>query len=197
MRTAEGVCDHAKMHRWLIVLGAVLVAASAATAGVASALAAARSGDANQLTNLINRADAAQDSDGQFINSCSDAVNRPTPDRVRELVVAWAKLYPQFGTVAALNLVKCVHWPTGSPQPAPKSLKVDVLLAGVQNDPIVGNEGVAATAATIINASAASKRVMWQGIGHGASIYSPCAVPPLIGYLNSGKLPGTDTYCPA
>ena len=58
-------------------------------------------------------------------------------------------------------------------------------------------EGVAATAATIINANAASKRVMWQGIGHGASIYSPCAVPPLIGYLNSGKLPGTDTYCPA
>lgn len=168
-----------------------------ATTSLASALAAARSGDASQLTNLINRADAAQDSDGQFINSCSDAVNRPTPDRVRELVVAWAKLYPQFGTVAALNLVKCVHWPTGSPQPAPKSLKVDVLLAGVQNDPIVGNEGVAATAATIINASAASKRVMWQGIGHGASIYSPCAVPPLIGYLNSGKLPGTDTYCPA
>uniref|UniRef100_UPI003F9B961A alpha/beta hydrolase n=1 Tax=Mycobacterium sp. TaxID=1785 RepID=UPI003F9B961A len=124
-------------------------------------------------------------------------LNRPTPDRVRELVVAWGKLYPQFGTVAALNLVKCVHWPSGSPQPAPKTLKVDVLLAGVQNDPIVGSEGVAATAATIINANAASKRVMWQGIGHGASIYSPCAVPPLIGYLNSGKLPGTDTYCPA
>lgn len=36
MRTDEGVCDHAKMHRWLIVLGAVLVAANAATAGVAA-----------------------------------------------------------------------------------------------------------------------------------------------------------------
>lgn len=169
----------------------------AATTSLAGALAAARAGDTNQLTNLINHADTVQDSDGQFVNSCSDAINRPTPDRVRELVVAWAKLYPQFGTVAALDLVKCVHWPTGSPQPAPKTLKVDVLLAGVQNDAIVGNEGVAATAATIINANAASRRVMWQGIGHGASIYSPCAVPPLIGYLNSGKLPETDTYCPA
>ncbi len=168
-----------------------------ATTSLAGALAAARSGDTGQLTSLINRADTAQDSDGQFVNTCSDAINRPTPDRVRELVVAWGKLYPQFGTVAALNLVKCVHWPTGSPQPAPKNLKVDVLLAGVQNDPIVGSEGIAATAATIINANAASKRVMWQGIGHGASIYSPCAVPPLIGYLKSGKLPGTDTYCPA
>jgi pimeloyl-ACP methyl ester carboxylesterase len=168
-----------------------------ATTSLANALAAARSGDVSQLKNLINRADATRDTDGQFVNSCSDAINRPTPDRVRELVVAWAKLYPQFGTVAALNMVKCVHWPTGSPPAAPKNLKVDVVLLGVQNDPIVGNEGVAATAATIINANAASRRVMWQGIGHGASIYSPCAVPPLTGYLNSGKLPGTDTYCPA
>jgi pimeloyl-ACP methyl ester carboxylesterase len=168
-----------------------------ATTDLANALAAARSGDASQLKNLISHADATADSDGQFVNSCSDAVNRPTPDRVRELVVAWAKLYPQFGSVAALNLVKCVHWPTGSPPAPPKDLKIDVLLAGVQNDPIVGIDGIAATAATIINANAASKRVMWQGIGHGASIYSPCAVPPLLGYVNSGKLPSTDTYCPA
>lgn len=167
------------------------------TTSLANALAAANSGDINPLSNMINRADAMQDTDGQFVNVCSDAVNRPTPDRVRELVVAWAKLYPQFGTVAALNLVKCLHWPSGSPAQAPKQLKVDVLLLGVQNDPIVGNEGVAATAATVINATAASKRVMWQGIGHGASIYSACAVPPVVGYLDSGKLPGTDTYCPA
>ncbi|MGZ4514916.1 MAG: alpha/beta hydrolase [Mycobacterium sp.] len=168
-----------------------------ATTNLANALATARSGDTNQLTNLINHADATEDSDGQFVNTCSDAVNRPTPDRVRELVVAWAKLYPQFGSVAALSLVKCLHWPTGSPQAPPKSLKVDVLLLGVQTDPIVGTEGVAATAATVINANAASKRVMWQGVGHGASIYSSCAVSPLIGYVDSGKLPGTDTYCPA
>ncbi|MDP7735650.1 alpha/beta hydrolase [Mycobacterium paragordonae] len=167
------------------------------TVSLANALAAARSGDENQLNNLINRAESIRDSDGQFVNGCSDAVNRPTPDRVRELVVAWGKLYPQFGPVAALNLVKCVHWPTGSTPQAPKELKIDVLLLGVQNDPIAGNEGVAATAATVINANAASKRVMWQGIGHGASIYSSCAVPPLVGYLDSGKLPGTDTYCPA
>ncbi len=167
------------------------------TVALANALAAARSGDENQLNNMINRAESIRDSDGQFVNGCSDAVNRPTPDRVRELVVAWGKLYPQFGAVAALNLVKCVHWPTGSTPQAPKDLKIDVLLLGVQNDPIAGNEGVAATAATVINANAASKRVMWQGIGHGASIYSSCAVPPLVGYLDSGKLPGTDTYCPA
>jgi pimeloyl-ACP methyl ester carboxylesterase len=167
------------------------------TNDLATALANARSGDTNLLNSLINRAEATTATDGQFVNSCSDALNRPTPDRIRELVVAWAKLYPQFGTVGALNLVKCVSWPSTSPPQSPKVLKVNVLLMGVQNDPIVGSEGVLATAATIINATAASKRVMWQGIGHGASIYSSCAVPPLVGYLDSGNLPATDTYCPA
>jgi hypothetical protein len=38
---------------------------------------------------------------------------------------------------------------------------------------------------------------MWQGIGHGASVYSACALPPVIDFLNSGKTPPTDTYCPA
>ena len=164
---------------------------------LADAVAAANSGDANKFNSLINRADATRDTDGQFVNSCSDALNRPTPDRIRELVVAWGKLYPQFGTVGALGLAKCVHWPSASPPQPPKNLKINVMLLGVHNDPIVGSEGVAATAGTIINAGAASKRVMWQGIGHGASIYSSCAVPPLIGYMNSGKLPDTDTYCPA
>lgn len=167
------------------------------TMDLANALASARSGDANLLNNLINRAQNSRHTDGQFINTCSDALNRPTPNRVRELVVAWDKLYPQFGTVGALNLVKCLNWPSGSAPQAPKNLKIDVLLLGVQHDPVIGEEGVAATAATIINAGSASKRVMWQGIGHGASIYSSCTVPPLIGYLDSGKLPDTDIYCPA
>jgi pimeloyl-ACP methyl ester carboxylesterase len=167
------------------------------TERLAQILASARSGDANRLLNLINHAEAVRDSDGQFINRCTDALNRPTPDRVRELVVQWNKLYPQFGSVGALNLVKCLNWPSGSPPEDPTKLEVDVLLMGVQNDPVVGNEGVVATAATIINAGAASKRVIWQGIGHGAAVYSACALPPLIGYVDSGNLPPTDTYCPA
>ncbi|MCV7317817.1 alpha/beta fold hydrolase [Mycolicibacterium confluentis] len=169
----------------------------ASTNALARTLAEARSGDAGPLLDLIGRAEALRDTDGQFINRCSDSLNRPTPDRVRELVVAWPKLYPQFGVVGALDLVKCLNWPSGSAPQDPKNLKIDVLLLGVQNDPIVGSEGVAATAATIINAGATSKRVMWQGIGHGASIYSTCAVPPLLSYLDSGRAPSTDTYCPA
>jgi pimeloyl-ACP methyl ester carboxylesterase len=169
----------------------------AATNRLAQALAAARSGDAGPITALINRAEDTRETDGQFINRCSDALNRPTPDRVRELVVQWNKLYPQFGAVGALNLVKCLNWPSGKAAEDPKNLKIDVLLLGVQNDPIAGSDGVAATAATVINAGAASKRVVWQGIGHGASIYSDCALAPLTGYLDSGKAPATDTYCPA
>lgn len=167
------------------------------TVALADTLAAARSGDTNRLNNLMNRAEAMRDTDGQFVNTCSDALNRPTPDRVRELVVAWGKVYPQFGTVAALNLVKCLNWPSGTAPKDPQNLKIEVMLLGVQNDPIVGAQGVAATLAAIINAGAASKRVMWQGVGHGASVYSGCALPPVLGYLESGKTPPTDTFCPA
>jgi pimeloyl-ACP methyl ester carboxylesterase len=168
-----------------------------ATNDLASALASARSGDTNQLTNLVTRAETIRQTDGQFVNSCSDALNRPTPDRVRELVVAWGKLYPQFGTVGALDLVECLNWPSGTAPQEPHNLKIPVMLLGVQNDPIVGSEGVAAVGATVINAGTSSKRVIWQGIGHGAGIYSDCALPPVIGYLDSGNLPPTDTYCPA
>jgi pimeloyl-ACP methyl ester carboxylesterase len=164
---------------------------------LAAAVAAARSGNANQMTNLITAADSVRQTDGQFVNSCSDSLNRPTPDRVRELVVAWGKLYPQFGAVGALNLVKCLNWPSGTAPQDPKNLKVPVMLLGVQNDPIVGNEGVAAVGATVINAGTTSKRAMWQGIGHGAIIYSACTLPPVLAYLASGNLPATDTFCPA
>ncbi|WP_420109264.1 alpha/beta hydrolase [Mycolicibacter arupensis] len=164
---------------------------------LAKALASANSGDANLLNNLINRAQGTSGSDGRFINYCADALNRATPDRIRELVVAWGKEYPQFGAVGALDMTQCLSWPSSSTPEPPKELKIDVLLLGVQNDPIVGEEGVAATAAAVINAGATSKRVMWQGIGHGAAVYSSCTLPPLIGYLDSGKLPETDVYCPA
>ncbi|HUO40728.1 MAG TPA: alpha/beta fold hydrolase [Mycobacterium sp.] len=168
-----------------------------ATNALAGALAAARSGDANQLNNLINQAQSLRQTDGQFVNTCSDSLDRPTPDRVRELVVAWGKLYPEFGAVGALNLVKCLNWPSGTAPTQPKNLSVNALLLGGQYDPVVGAEGVGAISATVINAGVASRRVMWQGIGHGVAIYAACALPPLIGYLNSGNLPATDTYCPA
>ncbi|HZQ31327.1 MAG TPA: alpha/beta fold hydrolase [Mycobacterium sp.] len=167
------------------------------TNALAAALASARSGDVNQLNNLINQAQSLRDTDGQFVNRCSDSLNRPTPDRVRELYVAWGKTYPQFGAVGALDLVKCLSWPSGNAPPDPKNLKVNVLLMGGQNDAMVGNEGVGAVSAAVINAGVSSKRVMWQGTGHGVSIYAACALPPMIGYLDSGNLPRTDTYCPA
>lgn len=170
---------------------------AAAINGLATALAQARTGDTAALYRLITQAESMRQTDGQFVGHCSDSLNRPTPDRVRELLVSWGKLYPQFGSVGALDLVKCLNWPSGSAPPDPKGLKVNVLLIGGQRDPVVGNEGVAAVSATIINAGVASKRVTWQGIGHGASIYSTCALAPVIAYLDSGKLPQTDTYCPA
>lgn len=167
------------------------------TAALAGALAAARGGDANALNGLIAGAQSMRQTDGQFVGSCTDAINRPTPDRVRQLMVSWPKLYPQFGAIGALSLAKCLSWPSVPAIPDPKSLTFPILLLGSHADAIIGNEGVAAVAATAINAGTSSRRVMWQGTGHGTVVYTPCALPPVQSYFNTGKLPETDTYCPA
>ncbi len=168
------------------------------TLSLAGALAAARGGDATALNALSATAEATRQTDGQFVNRCDDSVNRPTPDRVRELLVAWPKKYPQFGAVGALSLAPCLSWPSSPAPAAPKELKVPILLLGTHNDAIVGGDGVAAVAAMAINASTNSRRVMWQGTGHGTLVYTTaCALPPVQGYLTTGKLPDTDTFCPA
>lgn len=171
--------------------------ATANTAALAGALAAARTGDANALGALITTSEAMRQTDGQFVGACTDSINRPTPDRVRQLIVAWPKLYPQFGAIGALSLAKCLSWASVPPIPEPKNLTFPILLLGSHADSIVGNEGVAAVGATAINAGTSSRRVMWQGTGHGTIVYTPCALPPVRAYLDSGKLPDTDTYCPA
>ena len=65
--------------------------------------------------------------------------------------------------IGALRMVNCLSWPSGSAPQDPKDLKIPVMLLGVQNDPIVGNEGVAAVAATVINAGSTSKRFESSG----------------------------------
>ena len=40
-----------------------------------NALAAARTGDVNPLNSLINQSEALRQTDGQFVNTCSDALS--------------------------------------------------------------------------------------------------------------------------
>jgi len=167
------------------------------TAALAGVLAAARDGDDAPLNAMVSAAQQMRQTDGQYVGSCTDAINRPTPDRIRQLLVAWPKLYPQFGASGALSLAKCLSWPSVSAVPDPKNLTFPILLLGSHADAIIGNEGVAAVSATAINAGTSSRRVMWQGIGHGAVVYTPCAMAPVQNYFDSGKLPETDTFCPA
>ena len=148
------------------------------TNALAATLAAARAGDVTGLNALVNQAETLRETDGQFVNCCSDALNRPTPDRVRQLVVSGASSTPSSAPWGPRSgELPCLAQRFDAAGPAEP--EDPVLLLGVQNDPIVGNEGVAAVAATIINSGAANRRVMWQGVGHGASIYSTCAIPPV------------------
>ena len=113
----------------------------ASTDRLADTLAAARSGD-DQPADQPDRPGRGHREHRRPVHQpCSDALNRPTPDRVRELVVAWGKLYPQFGTVGRAQPGQMPELAQRLGSRTAKNLKVNVLLLGVQNDPIVGNGG--------------------------------------------------------
>ena len=109
---------------------------------LAQTLAAARSGDDTPIMNLINQAEAVRETDGQFINRCSRRAEPPHPrpgPRARR--GSGPSSIRSSAASRALNLVKCLNWPSSTPPEDPKDLKIDVLLMGVQNDPIVRQRG--------------------------------------------------------
>jgi len=50
---------------------------AASTNALAAALAAARDGDTSRLQGLVTEAEDLRHSDGEFVNVCSDALDRP------------------------------------------------------------------------------------------------------------------------
>lgn len=74
-----GASVAAVTHAIVSTLGYPIGDRVSSTNELARALAGAHAGDANLLNNLINRAQGTVGSDGHFINSCADALNRPTP----------------------------------------------------------------------------------------------------------------------
>ena len=107
---------------------------------LAKALASARSGDANQLNSLVSQAQALRGTDGQFVNTCSDALNRPprpgpgTRRRVgQDLPAVRHGGGTESGEVPELAQRVGTQGPEG-----PQDQRT---AAGRQNDPIVGSQG--------------------------------------------------------
>ncbi|NMN94027.1 alpha/beta hydrolase [Antrihabitans stalactiti] len=166
-------------------------------AELSDALSAADRGDYTALNGLIMRAEAQTNSDGQFVNRCSDGQQWPTPAKVRELQTEWGKKYPIFGRDGATGMLACSAWPVASPQKAPTDLKLPVLVLSSDADPITGNGGLASVTGALNSGGARVAAISWRGWGHPASAHSGCVQQAVAAYIESGKLPKNGTVCPA
>ncbi|MBF6297483.1 alpha/beta hydrolase [Nocardia amamiensis] len=164
---------------------------------LSDALAAAGRGDRGPLSNVIARESAATESDGQFVNRCTDTQQPPTPGKATELAGVWGGKYPVFGKAAAIALMECVAWPVSTAPPMPEKLDIPVLVLGAVADPVVGNGGQSSVTGALGAAGARHAALTWQGFGHPVSTHSSCAQRALLDYLHDGKLPADGTACPA
>lgn len=163
---------------------------------LADILAAAERGDREPLAALVVRESAAINSDGEFVNRCTDGQQPPTPDRARELAETWADKYPVFGRTAAIGLMVCSAWPVSTPAPLPTELGLPVLVFAGVADPVVGGAPASVTGA--LGAAGSRHATMtWQGWGHPVTAHSGCAQQAVNAYLADLTLPADGGACPA
>ncbi|MGW4631265.1 alpha/beta hydrolase [Nocardia sp. NPDC004415] len=163
---------------------------------LADILAAADRGDRGPLSALVARETAAINSDGEFVNRCTDSQQSPTPDKARELLQTWSSKYPVFGPTAAVGLMVCSAWPVSTAPPLPSKLDMPVLVFTGVADPVVGGPAASVTGALGV-AGARHATMTWQGWGHPVLAHSGCAQKAANAYLAEAKLPGDGGACPA
>ncbi|GGK40820.1 alpha/beta fold hydrolase [Nocardia camponoti] len=163
---------------------------------LADALAAADRGDRGPLSAIVTRETAAINSDGEFVNRCTDSLQAPPQERARELATTWATKYPVFGRDAAIRLMLCSAWPVSTAPPLPSDLKMPVLVFAGAADPVVGGAAASVTGALGV-AGATHATMTWQGWGHPVAAHSGCAQQVLTTYLADAKLPSDGGACPA
>ncbi|TSD96005.1 alpha/beta hydrolase [Skermania sp. ID1734] len=164
---------------------------------LADALSAAQNGDVGALSTIVTREQAFTASDGEFVARCTDAHQRPTPDKVRELEQTWDKRYPVFGKQAAIAMMACTAWPVVGAGPPPKQLKLPVLVLNGTADPVVGNAGLSSVTGAIGAAGGNASVITWQGWGHPVLAHSGCAQQAIVGYVKTAELPANGMACPA
>ncbi|MDF0531416.1 alpha/beta hydrolase [Tsukamurella sp. 8F] len=169
---------------------------SARVSKVATALASARAGDDAGLRGLVSDAQAAADSDGQYVSRCSDTGQKPSPDQVSTAAADWERRYPLGGRAAALSMLDCSAWPAVASPPAPRSARVPTVALLPANDPLTSRDAMTGLSGQFLMAGTRLAAVEWSGIGDGAVMRSTCAQQAIAPYLDDLDSPATGA-CPA
>ncbi|MFI7674629.1 alpha/beta hydrolase [Actinophytocola sp. NPDC049390] len=166
---------------------------------LSTALAAANNGDGSGLRAMLapvvlgSEVQAAS-LDGALVTICNDMKTRLSPGQVETAGKKWQDLYPLFGPLAAQRLAFCGPWTVPDhPLPTPTGRGAPpILVIGTANDAVTPGEGAQRAAQQLDSGVFLS----WEGAGHGALGFSPCATTAAIGFLADGAIPRNGTVCP-
>jgi pimeloyl-ACP methyl ester carboxylesterase len=166
---------------------------------LSSALAAAGGGDPEPLTALLAPVVLGTDVqaptfDAALVIGCNDTETRLTPEQITTTAGEWHSLYPLFGGLAAQRLAHCGPWTLpDAPLPSPAARGAPpILVIGTASDAVTPLEGTERGAQQLTS----GVFISWQGGGHGALGYSPCATNAMVAFLTDAAIPKDGTVCP-
>jgi len=167
---------------------------------LATGLAKVRDGDGSALAALLDPVmvgdgrDAPPSMDAELVITCNDTKTRLSPEQIERLGTEWQERYPVFGTLSARWLAMCGPWTVpDQPLPTPTANGAPpIVVLGTAADAVTPHEGSERATQQL----ASGVFVSWQGGGHGALGYSPCATEASLAFLRDAKVPQSGTVCP-
>lgn len=166
---------------------------------LSAALAKARDGDPDALVTMlapsvIGSEDQAATLDGTLVTSCNDTKTRLSPEQITTSAKDWQKQFPLFGPLVAERLAYCGPWTVpDKPVPTPTGRGAPpILVLGTAADAVTPLEGTQRAAQQLDS----GVLVSWQGGGHGALGFSPCATTAAVAFLTDAAVPRNGTVCP-
>lgn len=166
---------------------------------LAKGLAQARNGDPTGLLAFLTPAVIGTDVqapslDGTIVTSCNDTKTRLSADQIETTATEWQKQFPIFGGLAAQQLAFCGPWTIPDhPLPTPTGRGAPpILVLGTSSDAITPLDGTQRAAQQLDS----GVLLTWQGGGHGAIGFSPCATTAATNFLTDAAVPRNGTVCP-
>jgi pimeloyl-ACP methyl ester carboxylesterase len=165
---------------------------------LATALAQGRAGDPSGLGALLAPVVGSDVEppglDAELVIGCNDTKTRLSPEQIERLGTTWKDRFPIFGPLVVRTLALCSPWTVpNQPLPTPTANGAPpIVVVGTATDAVTPHEGSERAAQQL----ATGVFLSWQGGGHGALGYSPCATDAAVAFLTDAKVPRNGTVCP-
>lgn len=166
---------------------------------LATALARAADGDGEGIADLLVPVVLGSDLqaatlDAELVIGCNDTKTRLSPERISRYAADWKERYPTFGSSAVRGLALCGPWTVpDQPLPTPTANGAPpIVVLGTAADAVTPHEGSERAAQQL----SSGVFVSWQGGGHGALGFSPCATDAAVAFLTEAAVPRNRTVCP-